>query len=86
MGQPRANVYRRLNSIPYEWGTAVNVQVMVFGNMGLDSGTGVAFSHVSNGEMNYTENIYSTLKVKTLLLVLEHPEPIANEKSKSCYL
>ena len=41
---PRANTYRRLNNIPYEWGTAVNVQAMVFGNMGEDSGTGVAFS------------------------------------------
>ena len=41
---PRANVYRRLNGIPYSWGTAVNVQTMVFGNMGDDSGTGVAFS------------------------------------------
>jgi pyruvate,orthophosphate dikinase len=41
---PRANVYRQMNGIPYEWGTAVNVQTMVFGNMGEDSGTGVAFS------------------------------------------
>ena len=41
---PRANVYRRMNDIPYSWGTAVNVQSMVFGNMGNDSGTGVAFS------------------------------------------
>jgi pyruvate, orthophosphate dikinase len=41
---PRANTYRRLNQIPYSWGTAVNVQGMVFGNMGDDSGTGVAFS------------------------------------------
>ena len=40
----RANVYRRMHDIPYEWGTAVNVQSMVFGNMGEDSGTGVAFS------------------------------------------
>ena len=40
----RANVYRRMNDIPYEWGTAVNVQSMVFGNMGDSSGTGVAFS------------------------------------------
>ena len=40
----RANVYRAMNGIPYEWGTAVNVQSMVFGNMGEDSGTGVAFS------------------------------------------
>lgn len=41
---PRANVYRRDNDIPYSWGTAVNVQMMVFGNMGDDSGTGVAFT------------------------------------------
>ena len=48
---PRANVYRQMNGIPYEWGTAVNVQSMVFGNMGEDCGTGVAFSRSpSTGE------------------------------------
>ncbi|KAF5063835.1 Pyruvate, phosphate dikinase [anaerobic digester metagenome] len=48
---PRANVYRRLNDIPYSWGTAVNVQAMVFGNKGETSGTGVAFSrNPSTGE------------------------------------
>ena len=41
---PRANVYRRDNDIPYSWGTAVNVQMMAFGNMGNDCGTGVAFT------------------------------------------
>ena len=41
---PRANVYRRMNEIPYDWGTAVNVQAMVFGNSGDRSGTGVAFT------------------------------------------
>lgn len=41
---PRANVYRKMNSIPYSWGTAVNVQSMVFGNLNENSGTGVAFS------------------------------------------
>ncbi|MEG2814787.1 MAG: pyruvate, phosphate dikinase [Oscillospiraceae bacterium] len=41
---PRANIYRRMNDIPGSWGTAVNVQEMVFGNMGDDSGTGVAFT------------------------------------------
>ena len=47
----RANIYRQMNGIPYEWGTAVNVQTMVFGNMGEDSGTGVAFSRSpSTGE------------------------------------
>ena len=41
---PRANIYRKMNNIPYEWGTAVNVQSMAFGNKGETSGTGVAFS------------------------------------------
>ena len=41
---PRANVYRRMNEIPYDWGTAVNVQCMAFGNSGNNSGTGVAFT------------------------------------------
>ena len=41
---PRANTYRRMNEIPYDWGTAVNVQSMVFGNSGDNSGTGVAFT------------------------------------------
>ena len=48
---PRANVYRRMNDIPSSWGTAVNVQAMVFGNMGESSGTGVAFTrNPSTGE------------------------------------
>jgi pyruvate,orthophosphate dikinase len=48
---PRANIYRKMNNIPYEWGTAVNVQSMVFGNKGETSGTGVAFSRSpSTGE------------------------------------
>ena len=41
---PRANIYRRDHDIPYSWGTAVNVQMMAFGNMGDDCGTGVAFT------------------------------------------
>ncbi len=48
---PRANVYRRMNDIPSDWGTAVNIQAMVFGNTGDDSGTGVAFTrNPSTGE------------------------------------
>lgn len=43
---PRAITYRRLNNIPGDWGTAVNVQAMVFGNMGDDSGSGVAFTRI----------------------------------------
>ncbi len=47
----RANVYRRMHDIPYDWGTAVNIQSMVFGNMGEESGTGVAFTrNPSTGE------------------------------------
>jgi pyruvate,orthophosphate dikinase len=50
----RAKVYRRLNSIPHDWGTAVNVQAMVFGNMGETSATGVAFTrNPSTGERSY---------------------------------
>ncbi|MBQ4049466.1 MAG: pyruvate, phosphate dikinase [Clostridia bacterium] len=48
---PRANTYRRMNDIPYDWGTAVNIQIMVFGNKGETSGTGVAFTRdPSTGE------------------------------------
>ena len=47
---PRANVYRRDNDIPYSWGTAVNVQAMAFGNMGDDCGTGVAFTRDRSDE------------------------------------
>ena len=49
---PRANVYRRDNDIPYSWGTAVNVQMMAFGNMGETSGTGVAFTRDPEQERN----------------------------------
>ena len=53
----RANVYRRLNDIPESWGTAVNVQAMVFGNMGDDCATGVAFTRdPSTGENRSTAN------------------------------
>ena len=49
----RANVYRRMNDIPHDWGTAVNVQTMVFGNIGNNSGTGVAFTrNPATGERN----------------------------------
>ena len=78
---PRANVYRRLNNIPYEWGTAVNVQVMVFGNMGLDSGTGVAFSrNPSNGENElYGEYLFNA-QGEDVVAGIRTPEPIANLK------
>ena len=81
---PRANVYRRLNNIPYEWGTAVNVQVMVFGNMGLDSGTGVAFSrNPSNGENElYGEYLFNA-QGEDVVAGIRTPEPIANLKKSN---
>jgi len=75
----RADVYRKLNDIPSEWGTAVNVQSMVFGNMGEDSGTGVAFTRdPSNGDnLFYGEYLFNAqgedvvAGVRTPLPILE---------------
>jgi pyruvate, orthophosphate dikinase len=63
----RAIAYRNLNDIPHDMGTAVNVQAMVYGNMGNNSGTGVAFTrNPSTGEKRYMGNILQMHKVKTL--------------------
>jgi pyruvate,orthophosphate dikinase len=63
----RAIVYRRKYGIPHDWGTAVNVQTMVFGNMGNTSATGVAFTRdPASGEKVSTANISSTPRAKTL--------------------
>ena len=70
---PRANVYRRDNDIPYSWGTAVNVQSMAFGNMGDDCGTGVAFTRdPATGEKKLMGEFLIMLKVKTLLPAFVH--------------
>ena len=70
---PRANVYRRDNDIPYSWGTAVNVQEMAFGNWSDESGTGVAFTRdPATGEKKLMVSSLSMLKVKTLLPVFVH--------------
>ena len=70
---PRANVYRRDNDIPYSWGTAVNVQSMAFGNMGDDCGTGVAFTRdPATGAKGLLVNSLLTHRAKTLLLVFVH--------------
>ena len=76
---PRANVYRRLNGIPYSWGTAVNVQTMVFGNMGDDSGTGVAFSrNPSTGEnVLYGEYLFNA-QGEDVVAGIRTPQPIAH--------
>jgi pyruvate,orthophosphate dikinase len=78
---PRANVYRRLNSIPYEWGTAVNVQSMVFGNMGEDSGTGVAFSrNPATGEKAlYGEYLFNA-QGEDVVAGIRTPQPISQLK------
>ena len=79
---PRANTYRRLNHIPYEWGTAVNVQSMVFGNMGDDSGTGVAFSrNPSTGENElYGEYLFNA-QGEDVVAGIRTPKPISELKN-----
>ncbi len=70
---PRANVYRRDNDIPYSWGTAVNVQMMAFGNMGDDCGTGVAFTRdPATGEKVCSVNSLQMHRARTLLPVFVH--------------
>jgi pyruvate,orthophosphate dikinase len=78
---PRANTYRRLNHIPYEWGTAVNVQAMVFGNMGDDSGTGVAFSRNPSDGTNelYGEYLFNA-QGEDVVAGIRTPKPIAELK------
>lgn len=78
---PRANVYRRLNNIPYDWGTAVNVQAMVFGNMGDDSGTGVAFSrNPATGEAElYGEYLFNA-QGEDVVAGIRTPKPISELK------
>ena len=74
---PRANVYRRMNEIPYDWGTAVNVQSMVFGNSGDKSGTGVAFTrNPATGEKAlFGEYLISTPRARTWWPACAPPPP-----------
>jgi pyruvate,orthophosphate dikinase len=76
---PRAIVYRRMNDIPSDWGTAVNVQAMVFGNMGEDSGTGVAFTrNPSTGEkMLYGEYLMNA-QGEDVVAGIRTPNPISH--------
>lgn len=71
---PRANVYRRDNDIPYSWGTAVNAQSMAFGNMGDDCGTGVKGLHVIllQAKRSSWANSLQTHRAKTLLPAFVH--------------
>lgn len=83
----RANTYRRLNNIPYEWGTAVNVQSMVFGNMGEDSGTGVAFTRdPSTGEkVLYGEYLFNA-QGEDVVAGIRTPKPISELKDDNAEL
>ncbi len=84
---PRANTYRRLNHIPYSWGTAVNVQTMVFGNMGMDCGTGVAFSrNPSTGDNElYGEYLFNA-QGEDVVAGVRTPKPIAKLKEESPHI
>ncbi|MBP0988749.1 MAG: pyruvate, phosphate dikinase [Oscillospiraceae bacterium] len=75
---PRANVYRRDNDIPYSWGTAVNVQMMAFGNMGDDCGTGVAFTRDSaTGEKKLMGEFLKNAQGEDVVAGVRTPMPIA---------
>ncbi len=80
---PRANVYRRDNDIPYSWGTAVNVMPMVFGNMGDDSGTGVAFTRdPANGEKKLMGEFLVNAQGEDVVAGVRTPMPIAQMAEK----
>ena len=75
---PRAQVYRRMNDIPYSWGTAVNVQSMVFGNMGDTSGTGVAFTrNPSTGEKKLYGEYLMNAQGEDVVAGIRTPMPIS---------
>ena len=78
---PRANVYRRDNDIPYSWGTAVNVQMMAFGNMGDTSGTGVAFTrNPATGEKKLFGEFLLNAQGEDVVAGVRTPQPIEQLK------
>ena len=85
---PRAIVYRRMNDIPGDWGTAVNVQAMVFGNMGETSGTGVAFTrNPSTGEKGIFGEYLINAQGEDVVAGVRTPQPITKlaEDLPECY-
>ncbi len=85
---PRANVYRRDNDIPYSWGTAVNVQMMAFGNMGDTSGTGVAFTrNPATGEKKLFGEFLLNAQGEDVVAGVRTPQPIAQlaDVMPECY-
>jgi len=80
---PRAFVYRRMNDIPYDWGTAVNVQTMVFGNMGDTSGTGVVFSrNVATGENEIYGEYMVNAQGEDVVAGIRTPKPFSELKNE----
>ncbi len=80
---PRANVYRRMNEIPYDWGTAVNVQSMVFGNTGNNSGTGVAFTrNPATGEKALFGEYLINAQGEDVVAGVRTPSPISKLKEE----
>ena len=80
---PRANVYRRMNEIPYDWGTAVNVQAMVFGNSGETSGTGVAFTrNPATGEKALFGEYLINAQGEDVVAGIRTPSPISHLKDQ----
>ncbi len=80
---PRANVYRRDNDIPYSWGTAVNVQAMAFGNMGDDCGTGVAFTRdPATGDKGLMGEFLVNAQGEDVVAGVRTPMPIAQMADK----
>ncbi|MDE5582175.1 MAG: pyruvate, phosphate dikinase [Ruminococcus sp.] len=80
---PRANVYRRDNDIPFSWGTAVNVQSMAFGNMGDDCGTGVAFTRdPANGEKKLMGEFLTNAQGEDVVAGVRTPMPIQEMEQK----
>ncbi len=81
---PRAEVYRRMNDIPREWGTAVNVQSMVFGNMGETSGTGVAFTrNPATGEKALYGEYLMNAQGEDVVAGIRTPSPISHLKEQN---
>ena len=84
---PRAEVYRRMNDIPREWGTAVNVQSMVFGNMGETSGTGVAFTrNPATGEKALYGEYLMNAQGEDVVAGIRTPSPISHLKEQNADL
>ncbi len=80
---PRANIYRRENDIPYSWGTAVNVQSMAFGNMGDDCGTGVAFTrNPATGEKKLFGEFLTNAQGEDVVAGVRTPMPITQMAEK----